>query len=71
MTHRSEDRQEKPTELTAKRLAACIKNEGLEYAVISYYGRNIKCVDDPRMEELWKSAHAAIAALERHAISIE
>ena len=71
MTHHSEDRQEKPVELTAKRLAACIENEGLHYAVNDYYGRNIKCIDDPKMEELWKSAYDAMSALERHALSIE
>lgn len=62
---------EKPTRVTAEQLAARIDNEGLSYAVTSYYGRNIQCTDDPVMDALWKAAYDAIDALEKHASTIE
>lgn len=62
--------KEKPILLTAEDLVKRIENEGLSYAVTSYYGRNIKCTDDPEMERLWKAAFDAIDALEKHVLTI-
>lgn len=57
-------KEREPANVTAENLVRCIDNEGLGYAVASYYGRDILCVDDPKLEELWKQAFDAIYALE-------
>lgn len=63
--------EQKPTLVTAEDLARRIEVEGLSYAVVHYYGRNIKCTDDPKFETLWKAAYDAIEALEAHVLTIE
>jgi hypothetical protein len=63
--------EENPTLLTAEQLIQRIENEGLAYAVTCYYGRNIKCTDDPKMEALWKKAYDAIDELEKHVFQLK
>jgi len=58
------------TEVTAERLIRRIDNEGLSYAVTSYYGRDILCTDDPKLDALWKAAFDAIDALEMYTNSL-
>ncbi len=65
------DKEQKPILVTAEQLVGKIDNEGLSYAVVHYYGRNIKCTDDPKFETLWKTAYDAIEALEVHVLTIE
>lgn len=56
----------KPTEVTAEDLVRRIEIEDLSYAVQHYYGRDIVCTDDPKLEELWKTAYDAIVALDEY-----
>ncbi len=57
----------KPAKVTAADLAYRIEDEGIGYAVLHYYGREIECDGDPVFEALWKAAFDAMKALEEHA----
>jgi len=61
-----EKNEKELTPLTAEQLVRRIDNEGLSYAVTSYYGRDIQCTDDEKLDALWKAAYDAIDALEQH-----
>jgi hypothetical protein len=50
--------------LTAQQLADRIDNEGLAYAILTYYGK-VKC-DDDKAEQLWNDAFDALTKLEDH-----
>lgn len=54
---------EKPDLVKPGLLAYSIEEEGLDYAVRDYYGRNIICPEDPELEALWKAAYDAMEAL--------
>ena len=59
------------TQLTARQLVRRIKVEGLAYAVTNYYGRDIQCTDDQKLDGLWKTAYDAIDTLERYVMDIK
>ena len=50
--------------LTAQQLADRIDNEGIAYAILTFYGK-VKC-DDKKAEQLWNDAYDVLTKLEDH-----
>ena len=42
-----------------------IRNEGIGYAILSYYGRDIQC-EDKEAERLWKAAYDKLTSLQNY-----
>jgi len=59
------------TKVTAEELKHSINNEGIGYAILNYYGRDIKCVDDKEAEKLWKKAYTSLKKLEIYLENID
>ena len=42
-----------------------IRNEGIGYAILSYYGRDIHC-EDKEAERLWKKAYDSLINIQNY-----
>lgn len=52
-----------PTVVTPNDLLSRLETEGIAYAILHYYGKNIKCPQDEEFEELWKETYNVLEKL--------